>query len=163
MGGPLCTLYFDQYLQSPAIARAQKVIQDILSTHLFKQKIDKEKIDELIKPQWGEDFALDISTNSPLLIPAGDHVAGRMLLHFADTLLALENGAADGVQTALISSNNFELSLKTIFFHYREIQVDHFVREEKCFLKMCQSLILADDWSNIAHSIIDQYPLITDS
>lgn len=166
MGGPLCTLYFDQYLQAPAIARSQKVIKDILT----ELKIALPDQNDFIKPQWGDDFSSDLLNNSPLLIPAGDHVAGRMLLRFVQFLLSLENPSIDGkiqIETNFSSNNEIsfkkiEESINTIFFHYREIQVDHFVREEKCFLKMCQSLLSAEDWSNIATEILNQYPLITD-
>ncbi len=173
MGGPLCTLYFDQYLQAPAIARSQKVIKDIINELKIKlpdRSNPDEFIQQFINPQWSADFSSDLINNSPLLIPAGDHVSGRMLLHFVQFLLSLAGSSMDGKIhfgsdvsiNADITFKKLEHPFKTIFFHYREIQVDHFVREEKCFLKMCQSLISAEDWSKIATEILNQYPLITD-
>lgn len=154
MGGPLCTLYFDQYLQAPAIACAQRVVKEILIE--LKENIetvDGLEVNELTKPIWAEEFAEDLSSNSPLLIPAGDHVAGRMLLQFAHILLKKSD------KIIVDQLNSF---LKIIFFHYREIQMDHFVREENCFLKMCQSLVAADQWTHLAQQMLTQYPLITE-
>ncbi len=154
MGGPLCTLYFDQYLQAPAIARAQKIIKEILSELKINTTFGSNlEASEWTKPIWTEDFNLDLSNNSPLLIPAGDHVAGRMLLQFAKMFLKYSE------QMAVDQFNTF---LKLIFFHYQEIQMDHFVREENCFLKMCQSLIVAEDWAQLSSQMMRQYPLITE-
>lgn len=154
MGGPLCTLYFDQYLQAPAIARAQKVIKEILFELTINTTFGSNlEANEWTKPIWTEDFNSDLSNNSPLLIPAGDHVAGRMLLQFAKMFLKCSEQMA---------VDQFNTYLKLIFFHYQEIQMDHFVREENCFLKMCQSLIVAEDWAQLSSQMMRQYPLITE-
>ncbi len=123
-GGPFCTLYFDQHLANPSLQKAQHVIKKVLGQEII--------------PQWSKELQSDRALNLPLVIPGEDHEAGRLLLIAAQKVLKLPFCA------------DVQNSLKMLFETYREIQVFHFEREEKCFLKMCKALLSSEQWRNVA-------------
>lgn len=140
MGGPYCTYYFDLFLQNrPA-----------------------EFADRLVKKWTGKTFQSTpnafhqmVSTkNLPLAIPLEDHESGRRILKGMGHLnLEIKNNEGKPNETQLEA-------LKNLFLTYWDIQKSHFLREENCFIILCQELVSIEEWQGILLAMHLQMPIL---
>ncbi len=133
-GGPMCSMFFDSHMLFSTLRIAQKISKDILGYEVL--------------PEWSSGLKKDQDANSPLCIPGEDHESGRMLIRVAK--LILQNKF----------ETNYQAHLTTLFKSYREIQTNHFIREENCFFKMCRNLISNEEWDQISAKMLTDFEIL---
>ncbi|MCC6278921.1 MAG: hypothetical protein IT289_13490 [Oligoflexia bacterium] len=132
-GGPHCTYFFEFQMKNPSLTRALAVVKAVTG--------------QTLEPQWTDDVLDFRNRNLPLVIPCEDHEAGRILLRSARHISK--------------SDNDFSQKMEKLFAVYKDIQMDHFEREESCLIPLCQNLVSQVEWGKIMEKMRLSFPDLT--
>lgn len=121
-GGPECVLHFDQQISSPPLEKARRVFATLGI--------------EYVEPAWPPALQLLREAGSPLVIPVGDHEAGRLYLRAVDSCLRGSDEAAGE-------------KILRLFDAYRDLQVRNIRKENGCLFHMSRQLVDPSQWSDL--------------
>jgi hemerythrin-like domain-containing protein len=110
-GGPMCSLYFDTFINNNPLRRVQKSIDTEDEIHPTPEQ------------------QVYFKQNSPLTVPLQDHIAGQKLVEYI--LKLLQNDP---------SEKDYSLILPLLRLH-NEIERQHFQKEETCLFIVAGRLI----------------------